>query len=154
MFRSRLLPRAAAFPPPRLLALPPPPPSSPARLLATLSTPPSAAPTDAQQPGPALGQSTGRNATSASASRSRPSYVVYRTPSQNLPVYEEHKRGGTLKRTVIRKVEGDSRALKTDLMRDLSLSDDQIRVNPVTRHIEILGHRKSAIASYLEKQGF
>ncbi len=64
-------------------------------------------------------------------------YHVSRTASRNLPVYNDRKSGGTRKLTLIRKVAGDSSALLRDMRDDLSLPDDEIKVNPVTRHIVI-----------------
>ena len=39
--------------------------------------------------------------------------------------------------TYLKKVEGDAQALKQNLAEQLSLRPDQIRLNPVTGHIQI-----------------
>ncbi|KAK1767377.1 mitochondrial large subunit ribosomal protein-domain-containing protein [Phialemonium atrogriseum] len=91
--------------------------------------------------------------TTTTAPVSRP-YFVSRTPSKNLPVYQDAKRGGNLKMTYLKKVEGDAQALKQNLAEQLSLRPDQIRLNPVTGHIQISGHFKDKVATYLTEQGF
>jgi large subunit ribosomal protein L49 len=68
----------------------------------------------------------------------RPPYLVSRTPSLFLPVYQDTKRGGNKKLTVLKKIEGDVRALKEDLKTELKLEDGQIKINHVTGHIEIV----------------
>lgn len=65
------------------------------------------------------------------------SYHVYRTASQQLPVYHLAKRGGNLHQTRVRKIEGDIRALRDDLQRALSLKEEHIVINQLTRHIII-----------------
>ena len=64
-------------------------------------------------------------------------YHVHRTPSQQLPIYKLAKRGGNLRQTRLRKVEGDIARLKTDLQEALSLEDEHIKINHLTRHIII-----------------
>lgn len=62
-------------------------------------------------------------------------YHIHRTPSQQLPVYKLAKRGGSLKQTRVRKVEGDVQALRGDLMAALGLGEAEVRVNPLTGHV-------------------
>ena len=64
-------------------------------------------------------------------------YHIHRTPSQQLPIYKLAKRGGNLRQTRLRKVEGDIARLKTDLQEALSLEDEHIKINHLTRHIII-----------------
>lgn len=64
-------------------------------------------------------------------------YHIHRTPSQQLPVYKLAKRGGNLRQTRLRKVEGDIARLRTDLQEALSLEDDHIKINHLTKHIII-----------------
>ncbi len=52
-------------------------------------------------------------------------------------MYQDTKRGGNKKLTVLKKIEGDARRLKEDLRAELRLEDGQIKINHVTRHIEI-----------------
>ena len=64
-------------------------------------------------------------------------YHIHRTPSQQLPVYKLAKRGGNLRQTRLRKVEGDIARLRTDLQEALSLEDEHIKINHLTKHIII-----------------
>jgi large subunit ribosomal protein L49 len=85
----------------------------------------------------------------ASASASTPSqtvkvvnrqslpYAVARTPSNQFPVYLLEKRGGNLKQTKLRKIEGDVNVLRKDLVEALGLEDGQAVINQLTRHIII-----------------
>lgn len=101
------------------------------------STPPPSSPADL----PAY------TSTTQSTPTSRPPYLVSRTPSLFLPVYQDTKRGGNKKLTVLKKIEGDVRALKDALKTELKLEDGHIKINHVTGHIEIAVstplHRKS-----------
>lgn len=84
----------------------------------------------------------------------QPQYLVSRTPAQNLPIYLRAKRGGNLKSTVLKKIEGDVGQLKADMIAVLGLEDKQIKINHVTRHIEIKGHRRDDVERYLVAKGF
>ena len=65
------------------------------------------------------------------------SYHVYRTPSQELPVYHLTKRGGNLLQTQLRKIEGDRQSLCEELRKALDLRPRDITINQVTGHIII-----------------
>lgn len=93
-------------------------------------------------------QSTSTTASaSASASPSSPipptapqaltkSYQISRTNTHNLPVYLLSKRGGNLKQTRIRRIEGDIKVLREDLQAALGVVDDkEVAINPVSRQI-------------------
>ncbi|KAK1760297.1 putative mitochondrial large ribosomal subunit [Echria macrotheca] len=86
--------------------------------------------------------------------RPRPPYLVSRTPSNNLPVYHLAKRGGNYKLTSIKKIDGDKRALQQDLAKALGLSTEQVKIKVPTGHIEVKGHHKSQVESWLQEQGF
>ena len=64
-------------------------------------------------------------------------YLVERTPSQKLPVYQLTKRGGNYKLTIVKKIEGDKQALKRDIAQELGLGLEDVRVKTVTGHIEM-----------------
>lgn len=65
-------------------------------------------------------------------------YRVNRTPSMQLPIYLLAKRGGNLKQTRLRKIEGNIVELKEDLQRALGIVEDKdIQINQLTRHIII-----------------
>lgn len=70
----------------------------------------------------------------APATKHAGGYFVARSPSNNLPIYEDKKTGP---RTLLRKIEGDAHALKLELMRQLQMDDDKVAVNPRTNHIRI-----------------
>ncbi|KAJ9158009.1 hypothetical protein NKR19_g3749 [Coniochaeta hoffmannii] len=149
MLRQTFLRRAA---PMRLLNLQTSPAFS-VPLCRRLTTSPSSSPdssSSSTSPPPLSATPTPETAPASS----RPPYLVSRTPSLNLPVYTETKRGGNKKLTVLKKIEGDARALKEALRAELKLEDGQIRINHVTGHIEIAGFRKEDVASFLAKQGF
>ena len=71
-------------------------------------------------------------------------YRVERTPSSNLPIYLLAKRGGNLKQTKLRKIEGDINTLRLQLRDALKLEDKEIVINQLTKQIII---RVSSISS-------
>ena len=64
-------------------------------------------------------------------------YYIYRTASQQLPIYKLAKRGGNLRQTRLRKVEGDLARLRSDLQDALNLESEHIKINHLTKHIII-----------------
>lgn len=114
-------------------------------------------------------------ATSAAIDAAQLTYRVNRTPSQQLPIYLLAKRGGNLKQTRLRKIEGDIAKLKQDLQKALGIIEDkEIQINQLTKHIiikvsrpvygvlllrfstdlAIQGHRKPEVAKFLEERKF
>ncbi|KAI3339232.1 mitochondrial large subunit ribosomal protein-domain-containing protein [Ustulina deusta] len=87
------------------------------------------------------------------ASRQLP-YFVGRNSLNNLSVYHKKKRGGNLKLTLVKLGEGDLLALKRDLVATLQLSDDEVAINSVTRHIIIKGHKRDEVVNFLHTMGF
>jgi large subunit ribosomal protein L49 len=84
--------------------------------------------------------SAAETSTSTSASETSPqlTYRVSRTPSMQLPIYLLAKRGGNLKQTRLRKIEGNIVELKEDLQRALGIVEEKdIQINQLTRHIII-----------------
>ncbi|CAD6503067.1 BgTH12-02737 [Blumeria graminis f. sp. triticale] len=81
-------------------------------------------------------------------------YLVRRTPSKQLPIYHVTKNGGNKKLTKIGKVEGDTAALTTELRTVLALDEKECRINPLTGHVLVKGHRKSEIIKFLEERRF
>lgn len=65
------------------------------------------------------------------------SYLVERTPSKLLSVYNDARAGGTRKQTVVKKIVGDARALRDELAEELQFPVDDVKINPVTGHIKI-----------------
>ncbi|CCU75797.1 unnamed protein product [Blumeria hordei] len=81
-------------------------------------------------------------------------YLVRRTPSKQLPIYHVTKNGGNKKLTKIGKVEGDTAALTTELRAVFALDEKECRINPLTGHVLVKGHRKSEIIKFLEERRF
>ncbi|KAI1169879.1 mitochondrial large subunit ribosomal protein-domain-containing protein [Nemania sp. FL0916] len=88
------------------------------------------------------------------ASRSQLPYFVGRNNLNNLSIYVKNKRGGNLKLTVLKNIEGDRRALKEDLKEALNLTDQQITINSVTNHIVIKGHMRDEVKNFVHNMGF
>ncbi len=80
-------------------------------------------------------------------------YHVHRTASQQLPVYQLSKRGGNLRQTRIRKIDGDVIKLRNDMQKALGLMEDLIVINPVTRHILIKVFSYSVTIEREERNG-
>ncbi|KAK5173013.1 uncharacterized protein LTR77_003135 [Saxophila tyrrhenica] len=85
-------------------------------------------------------------------------YFVNRTRSNELPVYTDSKRGGNLKLTLVRKVDGEVETLRNDLRRMLGkrvgLEDERVVVNGVTRQVVIKGHYKPEVEKFLRERRF
>jgi len=64
-------------------------------------------------------------------------YHVHRTASQLLPVYHLAKRGGSLRQTRIRKIEGDVELLRNEIRTKLGLKEHLVVINRLTGHIII-----------------
>lgn len=77
------------------------------------------------------------SSSSSPTSAAKQPYNIIRTPSNNLPIYLLAKRGGNLKQTRLRKIEGDVGALRSDLQQALGLEEKECVINRVTSHIVI-----------------
>jgi large subunit ribosomal protein L49 len=62
-------------------------------------------------------------------------YRIALTPSKNYPIYTMAKRGGNMKLTKLRRIEGDVNALRNDLRAALGLDEKEVTINQLTRHI-------------------
>lgn len=93
----------------------------------------SAAPTETINP-PTL--QTQKPTTSTQAPRQL-TYLVGRTASNNVSVYNDKRSGGTRKETTIKKIQGNAQDLKKDLINELKFKKDDVNVNPVTGHVKI-----------------
>ncbi|XXH02036.1 mitochondrial large ribosomal subunit [Hypoxylon texense] len=89
-----------------------------------------------------------------SQNASRLPYFVGRNNLNSLSVYHKKKRGGNLEVTVLKKGEGDLRALKQDIKEALQLNEGDISINSVTRHIVIRGHKRVQVVNFLTTMGF
>lgn len=84
--------------------------------------------------------------------RTKLPYFVHRSSTNNLPVYLEKRT--TLRRTRIRKVEGDANALRDDLIRELNLQPELVTINGLTNHILIKGWVKENVDKLLIRLNF
>ncbi|KAI1361860.1 mitochondrial large subunit ribosomal protein-domain-containing protein [Xylaria arbuscula] len=89
----------------------------------------------------------------ATASRQLP-YYIGRNNLNNVAVYHKTKRGGNYKMTTLKYVEGDLLALKQDLRTALKLSESEISLNSVTKHIEIRGFQRDKVLNFVHTMGF
>jgi large subunit ribosomal protein L49 len=62
-------------------------------------------------------------------------YRITRTGTHNLPVYLLSKRGGNLKQTRIRRIEGNINVLRTDLQAALGVEEKEVMINQLTQQI-------------------
>ncbi|KAK5125221.1 hypothetical protein LTR85_000897 [Meristemomyces frigidus] len=81
-------------------------------------------------------------------------YFVTRTPSNELPIYTLRKRGGNLKMTRVKKIDGKVDTLRDELRGVLGLQEKDCQVNPVTRHVVLKGHHKPEIEKFLRERMF
>ncbi|KAI8324160.1 hypothetical protein GQ54DRAFT_296315 [Martensiomyces pterosporus] len=79
-------------------------------------------------------------------------YFIHRTRFQSLPVYTDIRNGGTRKLTLVRRIEGDLEALRSDLSK--ALDDGSIQIKGVSRQLVIKGDRLSEVRAWLTKKGF
>lgn len=115
-----------------------------ARLVSTSTTTPSTTQASSPPP-PSSGAPRASINAAAQAAVSAPlapkprqlTYLVERTASRQLAVYEEARSGGTRKETVIRKIVGSNQDLKKDILAELKFKKDDVNINPVTGHIKI-----------------
>ncbi|KAK4556342.1 hypothetical protein LTR86_006486 [Recurvomyces mirabilis] len=81
-------------------------------------------------------------------------YFVSRTPSKELPIYQLRKRGGNLKMTRIKKVDGRPEELRDDLRKLLGLEEKEAVVNNVTKHVMLKGWFKPEVEFFLRQRLF
>ncbi|KIN00909.1 hypothetical protein OIDMADRAFT_122837 [Oidiodendron maius Zn] len=91
--------------------------------------------------------------TSSTPAAAKP-YRVERTGTNNLPVYLLSKRGGNLKQTRVRRIEGNIGVLRAELQEVLGLDESQVTINQLTQHIIIKGHRKAEVMKFLQDNKF
>lgn len=72
-------------------------------------------------------------------------YYVHRTPTGNLPVYQEIRSGGNRHQTRIRRVEGDLQFLIRQIHEALELDKKDIIFNSLTSQVVIKGREKERV---------
>jgi len=85
------------------------------------------------------------NTPTRNTAKPSPPYYISRSHSKNLPVYTDFKRGGNLHLTIIRRVQGDLKALKHDMQMLLSKNDDEVKINDLTKQVVIKVWRMSKL---------
>lgn len=55
---------------------------------------------------------------------------------------------------MVKKIVGDPRALKDELVEELRFPVDDVKINPVTNHIKIKGFHADKVQKWLEARGF
>ena len=118
-------------------------------------------PLDPQSPPPSLAEQT---PTASDAVPYKLPYLITRTPSSQIPVYEHTKGGGTKHITVLRKLSGDLEALQHHLQDALGLSKgfidakgrkkQYVVVNQTTKQVVIRGWRGAEVKRWCELAGF
>ncbi|KAF9965129.1 hypothetical protein BGZ70_005357 [Mortierella alpina] len=89
----------------------------------------------------------------AAAKSSLPrTYFVERTKAGQLPVYSEFKNAGTRPLTIIRKIQGNATALKTDLL--TTYPGAEVRVNERSNQVILKGLVMDDVRQWLTAKGF
>ncbi|KAG0024842.1 hypothetical protein BGZ80_003701 [Entomortierella chlamydospora] len=123
----------------------------------TLNAPASSAASTAATTTASSTASTAATATNtASSTATKPSlprtYFVERTKSGQLPVYSEFKNAGSRPLTIIRKIQGNARALRTDLLMIYPKAD--IRLNERNNQVILKGLVMDDVRQWLTAKGF
>ncbi|KAF9286317.1 hypothetical protein BGZ88_009132 [Linnemannia elongata] len=124
-----------------------------ARTIRTFST--SAASLDAAASTTATSTSAAAAAPAVSATKTTTlprTYFVERTKAGQLPVYSEFKNAGTRPLTIIRKIQGNATALKTDLL--VTYPNTEIRVNERSNQVILKGLVMDDVRQWLTVKGF
>ncbi|KAF9955057.1 hypothetical protein BGZ72_004086 [Mortierella alpina] len=101
-----------------------------------------------------LGPSAATTASTAAAAKSPlpRTYFVERTKAGQLPVYSEFKNAGTRPLTIIRKIQGNATALKTDLL--TTYPGAEVRVNERSNQVILKGLVMDDVRQWLTAKGF
>ncbi|KAF9923902.1 hypothetical protein FBU30_006063 [Linnemannia zychae] len=79
-------------------------------------------------------------------------YFVERTKSGQLPVYSEFKNAGSRPLTIIRKIQGNATALKTDIL--MTYPSAEIQVNGRSNQVILRGLVMDDVRQWLSAKGF
>ncbi|KAF9364149.1 hypothetical protein BGX34_002363 [Mortierella sp. NVP85] len=80
------------------------------------------------------------------------SYFVQRTKSGQLPVYTDIRNGGTRQQIIVRKIQGNAGALRTEMLQTYPGAD--IRVNERSNQLVLQGFPIAEIRQWLTIKGF
>ncbi|THZ41353.1 hypothetical protein D6C87_05792 [Aureobasidium pullulans] len=81
-------------------------------------------------------------------------YFVTRTPSNELPIYTLRKRGGNMRLTRVKKIDGKIDVLRDALQMELGVPDAECVINRLTNHVMIKGWHKPRIEAFLKARNF
>ncbi|KAG9657395.1 hypothetical protein KCU95_g15820, partial [Aureobasidium melanogenum] len=81
-------------------------------------------------------------------------YFVTRTPSNELPIYTLRKRGGNMRLTRVKKIDGNIDALRDALQVELGVPEAECVINRLTNHVMIKGWHKPRIEAFLKARNF
>ncbi|CAD0010957.1 unnamed protein product [Aureobasidium pullulans] len=81
-------------------------------------------------------------------------YFVTRTPSNELPIYTLRKRGGNMRLTRVKKIDGNIDVLRDALQMELGVPDAECVINRLTNHVMIKGWHKPRIEAFLKARNF
>ncbi|KAI7776610.1 hypothetical protein LA080_004760 [Diaporthe eres] len=96
--------------------------------------------TSTSQTPPTPSPSSAASSTATSPQRKQLTYLVERTPSKHLSVYNDARAGGTKKQTVMKKIVGDARALRDEIVEELQFPrDDGFHADKVQKWLEARG---------------
>ncbi|KEQ77371.1 hypothetical protein M436DRAFT_35589, partial [Aureobasidium namibiae CBS 147.97] len=81
-------------------------------------------------------------------------YFVTRTPSNEFPIYTLRKRGGNMKLTRVKKIDGNIDILRDALQAELKVPEAECVINRLTNHVMIKGWHKPRIEAFLKARNF
>lgn len=81
-------------------------------------------------------------------------YFVTRTPSNELPIYTLRKRGGNMRLTRVKKIDGKPEVLRDELKELLGLEEKDAVINRVTGHVVLKGHHRPKVERFLRERKF
>ncbi|KAI4747221.1 hypothetical protein E4T50_02467 [Aureobasidium sp. EXF-12298] len=81
-------------------------------------------------------------------------YFVTRTPSNELPIYTLRKRGGNMRLTRVKKIDGSIDVLRDALQIELGVPEAECVINRLTNHVMIKGWHKPRIEAFLKARNF
>ncbi|CCF35552.1 hypothetical protein CH063_07307 [Colletotrichum higginsianum] len=97
---------------------------------------------------PSIRFSSSASTTPAPAAVARP-YVIGLTAGNQFPVYPSTKAAGSSKFTVVKKIEGNKKAFAQDLAREAGFPAEDVKLNPVTGHVQIKGFHVDKVKQWL-----
>ncbi|KDN63982.1 hypothetical protein CSUB01_04201 [Colletotrichum sublineola] len=96
----------------------------------------------------AAASATTTTTTQTAPATARP-YLIGLTAGNQYPVYPRTKAAGSSKFTFVKKIEGNKRAFVQDLAREAGFPADEVKLNPVTGHVQVKGFHVEKIKAWL-----